>query len=172
MSPTILAVSLFFHILATLIWVGGLLLTVLLVWPEVTRALQENTALYGVLNRLRRRFTVYGNLALAVLIVTGMFQMAADENYDGLLQFDNLWSRVLLLKHIVIVLMVICGLALQMFISPALERTTLRAERGKADPAAVEGEWSKLRRREALLTWINAGMGVVVIALSVYASVL
>ena len=172
MSPTILAVSLFFHIIATVVWIGGLILTVLLVWPEVTRALQENAALYSVLSRLRRRFTVYGNLALAVLIATGMFQMAADENYDGILQFDNVWSRVLLVKHIVIVLMVACGLVLQLFISPALERTTLRAERGKTDPAALEGEWSGLRRREALLTWLNAGMGVVVIALSVYASVL
>ncbi len=172
MSQTILAASLFFHIVATAVWIGGLILTVLLVWPEVTRALQENAALYRVLNQLRRRFTVYGNLALAVLIATGMFQMAADENYDGILQFDNLWSRVLLLKHFVIVLMVISGLILQLVISPSLERTTLRAEHSKSDPAALKDEWSTLRRREALLTWLNAGMGVVVIALSVYASVL
>lgn len=172
MSQTILAASLFFHIVATAVWIGGLILTVLLVWPEVTRALQENAALYRVLNQLRRRFTVYGNLALAVLIATGMFQMAADENYDGILQFDNLWSRVLLLKHFVIMLMVISGLILQLVISPSLERTTLRAEHSKSDPAALKDEWSTLRRREALLTWLNAGMGVMVIALSVYASVL
>jgi uncharacterized membrane protein len=167
-NQTTLAVSLFFHITATTLWIGGLFLTLILVWPEVRRSLAESPALYTLLSRLRKRFAPLSNLALVVLVITGMFQMSADPNYDGLMQFENEWSRVLLLKHLAIVGMVICGALLQFGVTPALERASLLAERGKGDPA----EWDKLRRREVRLTWVNAGLGALVLAFSVYAGTL
>lgn len=168
MTHLTLAISLFFHISATVIWIGGILLTLILVWPEVNRTLKDQPQLYLMLQRLRKRFSVYGNLALVVLIVTGMFQMAADTNYDGLMQFNNEWSRIILLKHLAVVGMIITGLVMQFSVSPALERATLLAEHGKNDPAA----WAKLRRREIWLTRINAVLGVLILAFSVYASTL
>ena len=110
---TILAISLFFHLVATAVWIGGLIVTTLLVWPEVRQTLQNTPALNTLLQRLRKRFTPFSNLSLAVLIVTGMFQMSLNENYNGMLDLSNQWSMVIFLKHIVIVLMVISGVALQ-----------------------------------------------------------
>ncbi len=166
MSHEILAISVFFHLLATVIWIGGLLLTVLSVWPEVRRTLADSPALYAMLTRLRKRLAPLFNLSLAVLIVTGMVQMAGDPNYDGLMQFDNAWSRVILLKHIALLGMIAAGGLLQFGVTPALERTTLLVERGKGDPAA----WQRLRRREVQLTWVNAGLGVLVLAFSAWAT--
>lgn len=165
MSPTILAVSLFFHTLATAIWIGGILLTLLLVWPSVDRTLKDSPAIYAMLQQVRKRFTTYGNLALAVLIMTGMFQMSADPNYDGVMQITNEWSRVILLKHLAVGGMVICGAILQFGVAPALERVALLAERGKAQP----GEYEKIRRREVRLTWINAALGILILAFSAWA---
>ena len=112
MSEAALALSLFFHISATVIWIGGILLLTFLVVPELNRALAEQPALYQILRRLRKRLTPLSNLALAVLIVTGLLQMSSDPNYDGLLSFSNRWSQVLLLKHILIIVMAATGLAL------------------------------------------------------------
>lgn len=161
----ILAVSLFFHLSATVVWVGGLVITAALVWPELRRGLEDHPALYRLLDRLRKRFAVWSNLSLAVLIVTGLTQMSLDPNYDGLMQFDNEWSRVLLVKHLVIVVMVASGITLQYGIAPALERATLLAEHGRNDPA----EWQKLRRREIRLTWLNVLLGIGVLGLSAWA---
>lgn len=161
-----LAISVFFHLIATAIWIGGLLLTVLLVIPETRRAMQQSPALYDVLTRLRKRMAPLFNLSLAVLIVTGMIQMSGDPNYDGLMQFDNEWSRVILIKHMVLVGMVICGVALQFSVAPALERAALLIERGKGDQREVE----RLRRRENILTWVSAALGVVILGLSAYAA--
>jgi uncharacterized membrane protein len=166
MSQSALAISLFFHISATVLWIGGLLLTVLLVWPEVRRTLEGQPRLYFMLSRWRTRFYPIGNIALAVLIVTGLFQMTADPSYEGLFAFDNTWSRVMLVKHIVIVLMVAAGALLQYGISPELERTSLLLQREKGDVAA----WGRLRQREVLLTWVNALLGVAVLALSAWAT--
>jgi uncharacterized membrane protein len=165
-SQPILAISYFFHLVATVVWVGGLLMLGLLVWPEARKALSDSPALATLLARLRKRFTPLTNLSLAVLIVTGLVQMTADPNYDGLLKFSNEWTRVILLKHIAIGGMFVSGLLLQYSVVPALERASLLAERGKGDPEAS----ARLRRREVRLTWLNIGLGILVLAFSAWAT--
>jgi uncharacterized membrane protein len=169
-QSTILAISVFFHLTATVVWVGGLLLTVLLVWPEVRRALQHSSELYQLLHRLRLRFTPLGNLSLAVLIVTGLVQMSLNPNYDGLMQFNNSWSRVILFKHIALLGMIASGAVLQLWVFPALERASLLIERGK-DRDSTD-EYERLRRQEVRLTWLNAGLGLAVLAFSAWAGAL
>ena len=146
-------------------WIGGLVITALLVWPEMRRALADQPALYGLLNRLRKRFTPLSNLSLSVLLVTGLFQMSLDENYNGMLNFDNEWSQVMLMKHIVIIVMALVGLFLQYVIIPALERTSMLLEREKGDVA----EWQALRSREVALTWVSVALGMSVLGLSAWA---
>jgi putative copper export protein len=164
-NQTILAISLFFHLVSTAIWIGGLMILSILVFPEARRVLENQPALYTLLSRLRKRFTPLSNLALAVLIATGLTQMSLDPNYNGILQFDNTWSVVMLLKHITIIGMVVCGLILQYAVAPALERASLLAERGKGNPE----EWAHLRQREVRLTWLNVILGVMVLGFSAWA---
>lgn len=166
MSQPVLAISLFFHLLATVFWIGGLVILTVLVWPETRRILEESPALYKLLNRLRSRFMPISNMALGVLIVTGLFQMTADPNYDGVLQFDNIWSQVMLVKHLTIVGMVVSGLLLQYAVSPALERVSLLVQAGKGSTA----DWARLRRREILLTRVNVGLGLLVLGFSAWAT--
>jgi uncharacterized membrane protein len=166
LSQSILALSYFLHLIATVVWIGGLVTLVILVWPETRRLLSDSPALYSLLSRLRKRFFPLTNLSLAVLIVTGLVQMSASPHYDGLMRFDNEWSRAILLKHIAIAGMVVCGFALQLWVAPALERASLLAERSKGDPA----EWARLRRAEVRLTWINVGLGVLVLGFTAWAS--
>ena len=133
MSPSILAISYFFHLIATIIWIGGLVILTIMVLPEARRVLGENPAFYTLLARLRKRFFPLSNFSLALLVVTGLIQMSGDPHYDGVLQFTNEWSRVILLKHVAIGGMFVCGLAMQYWVAPSLERATLLAEHHKGD---------------------------------------
>ena len=164
MSEAALTLSLFLHIGATVIWIGGILLITFLVVPELNRALEDQPTLYRLLRRLRRRFTLLGNLALAMLIVTGLLQMSTDPNYDGLLRFENRWSQVLLLKHALLIVMALCGLILQFGLAPSLERTSLLLERDRGDLAA----WRRLRRREQRLTIMIALLALSILAVSAW----
>ncbi len=168
MSPSILAISYFFHLLATVVWIGGLVILTLLVWPEARNVLTDSPELYRFLTRLRKRFLPWGNLSLAVLIVTGLIQMSADPNYQGVLKFTNDWSRAILLKHIAVAGMVVCGIALQYWVVPALERTSLLMERQQGDSAT----WARLRRYEVRLTWLNVALGILVLAFTAWATAL
>ncbi len=164
MSEVALALSLFVHITATILWIGGILLIFFLVVPELNRALAEQPALFQILRRLRKRFTIVGNLALALLIVTGLLQMSTDPHYEGLLRFSNRWSQILLLKHILIFIMALCGLLLQFVVAPALERASLLRERGVGDAA----EWRRQQGRERQLTVLIAILALAILAASAW----
>jgi uncharacterized membrane protein len=166
LSQSALAISYFFHLIATVIWLGGLATMTIMVWPETRRIFTDNPAVLTLLTRLRKRFVPLSNLSLVVLVFTGFIQMAGDEHYDGLMAFTNEWSRVILLKHLAIAGMVVCGLILQFWVTPALERASLLLERGKGDSA----EWERLRRREIRLTWANVALGVLVLAFTAWAT--
>lgn len=168
MQQWFLVLSQFAHLVATVVWVGGLVTLTVFVWPETKRALANNPALYEYLSRLRKRFVPLTNLSLVVLVFTGFFQMTASKYYDGLLMLDNDWSRLLLFKHIAIFGMVMCGLILQYNVTPALERASLLLERGKGDPEA----WAKLRRREVRLTWLNVLLGLAVLGFTAWMTAL
>ncbi len=164
MSEAALALSLFFHIGATVVWLGGLALMTFLVLPALNQTLAGQPALYRLLRRLRRRFTLAGNFALLVLIVTGLLQMSADPNYEGLLRFSNRWSQVLLLKHLLLIGMALASLTAQFAVAPALERASLLLEHTKGDLAA----WRRLRQRERRLSWLIALLALFILAASAW----
>lgn len=171
MSNEVRVLSLFVHLTATTVWIGGMLITMILVWPTMRRGLEGSPALYRVLSGLRKRFYPISNLSLMALITTGLFQMASDSNYDGFLTFDNPWSQLMLIKHILIVFMALAGLVLQYGVAPALERSSLLLEREKGDDSTAQ-TWDTLRKREVWLTWFNGLLGLSILALSVWLSIL
>ena len=168
MQPLFLALSYFAHLVATVIWIGGLVTLTVFVWPETKRVLSDNPALYNFLTRLRKRFIPLTNFSLVVLVFTGFVQMSGNKYYDGVLKLNNDWSRLLLFKHIAIAGMVMCGLVLQYNVTPALERASMLRERGKGDAA----DWEKLRRREVRLTWLNMALGLAVLGFTAWMTAL
>lgn len=171
MSNVSLAISLFIHLLATVLWIGGIFITLILVLPAARRSLEQSPAFYRLLSRLRKTFYPISNLSLAALIVTGLFQMTANPNYDGFLTFDNTWSQVMLAKHIAIVGMALAGLVLQYGVAPALERASLLLEREKGD-SSTPATWQTLHQREIRLTWLNAFLGFLVLFFSAWVTAL
>jgi putative copper export protein len=167
--PTIaLAFSYWLHLLATIVWIGGLAALVLLV-PALQ--VPAGGALDGAPgDRLYRRFTVVSNFALAVLLVTGMVQLVGEKapNYQGVLNFASLWAQIILAKHLVIAAMIAVGVYAQGSVDPALKRLAMLAAAGRADEAQIAG----LRRRRAQTLAASLVLGVVVLALTAVATAL
>src|SRR3990172_5160879 len=159
MSTWVLALSYWLHMLATIVWVGGLALMALVVWPGARAALGPGPELAKLLERLNKRFVPLSWLSLAALIFTGLTQMSANKNYTGLLAVANPWSVAILAKHLVVGGMILIGVYMQWSVQPALARLTILQMRGL--PAA---DLDRLRRRETQLTWLNLACGVLVLA--------
>ena len=164
----LLTISFFVHMIATVVWIGGLVLLSVLVWPEARKALaraDQTGALLDFLDRVRRRFYALANLSLIALWVTGLFQMDKNIHYDGFLQFTNDWSRAILLKHVAVLGMMIVGGAMQFGVLPALDRASLLARHGKDSP-----DLERLRQRERRLVAINCVLGLLVLFLTAVAT--
>ena len=167
MSTWVLALSYWLHMLATIVWVGGLALMALVVWPGARAALGPGPELAKLLERLNKRFVPLSWLSLAALIFTGLTQMSANKNYTGLLAVTNPWSVAILAKHLVVGGMILIGVYMQWSVQPALARLTVLQARGLPAP-----DLDRLRRRETQLTWLNLACGVLVLAFTAAARVL
>jgi uncharacterized membrane protein len=166
MPTWILALSFWLHMVATVVWVGGLALMALVVWPGARAVLGPGPQLAELFRHLQKRFNPFAWASLAILIATGLTQMAANENYDGLLRMTNLWTAAILAKHLAVGGMILIGGYMQWGLNPALERLALLEARARPAP---EGEAQRLRRRERNLTRLNLLCGLLVLALTAIA---
>lgn len=169
MTVPIWALSLAFwlHMLATVVWIGGLATIALLVLPAARRALAppEYAALLG---QIQRRFDPLGWFSLVVLAGTGMVQMSANSNYQGFLAIDNAWATAILIKHVLFLGMAGISALLTWGIMPQLHRLALRQARQSGAPVDAVLQSHLLRREHRLLN-LNLFLGVLVLALTAFA---
>jgi uncharacterized membrane protein len=144
----LLVFSYWLHLLATVVWLGGLALLALIAWP----AWQRQQLAGNQWPELQRRFVPWVNGSLVVLLLTGFLQMTADPNYEGFLNFDSLWSQAILLKHIAFLGMVGITVYLQGWLYPALKRLALLAAQR---PDLAQVEQAQLARQEVRLLRLN-----------------
>jgi uncharacterized membrane protein len=167
MPPILLALSYWLHMVATIVWVGGLAMMALVAWPGARKVLGPGPQLGALFSDWQKRFNPLAWLSLAVLIGTGLTQMTANKNYAGLLTIANPWAGAILAKHIAIAGMIAMGAYMNWSLQPALARLALLEARGKSVP-----EVETLRRREMVLTRLNLGCAILVLALTAIARAL
>ncbi len=148
MNFWILVFSYWLHLLATVVWLGGLALMFLVAWP----ALRQKTLNSNQWLALQKRFLPWANGSLLLLLVTGFVQMTNDPNYAGFLVIDGLWAGAILIKHIAFGGMVVIGIYMQWGLYPALERLRLLGEKR---PSLAQPEQDKLSQRELRLLRLN-----------------
>ena len=161
-TPPVWALSLAYwlHMLATILWIGGLSAVILLVLPAARQGL-EAEQYARLLDKIQRRLDPLGWLSLAVLLGTGLFQMNANPNYTGLLAIGSRWAVAILIKHLVFLVMIAVSAYLTWVLLPTLRRITLLRARGQ-EVAGAE----RLARRERLLLRLNLILGVIILALT------
>ena len=164
-TPEILALSYFLHLVATVVWIGGLVIMAIVVWPGLRRAASDEAAFARAIEAIDARFRPLSGLSLAVLVVTGFIQMTASKNYKGFLDFSNVWAQVILLKHVSIIGMIVVGALMNFGVQPALQRNVMLAAHGVPDQA----ESAALRRRLDRLARLNLILGVVVLVFTAIA---
>lgn len=148
MSFWVLVASYWIHLLATVVWLGGIALMALVAWP----ALRQGTLSANQWFQLQKRFLPWVNASFVILLITGFVQMTNDENYSGFLVLDSLWAWAILLKHVAYGVMVVLTVYLQFGLYPAMARTALLAEK-RQETAASESE--RLARREIRYLRLN-----------------
>jgi uncharacterized membrane protein len=130
------------HMLATIFLVGGLVTLSLLVLPAA-RSILDPVTQAVFLEKVLLRLEALGWFCLAVLVVTGMFQLSANPNYAGFFSISNRWAQAILVKHLFVGGMVAVSLTQAWGVLPEIRRALLRVQK-----TGDEGELATLRKRE------------------------
>jgi uncharacterized membrane protein len=163
-----LTLAYWLHMLATVVWIGGLTALALLVVPAARQAL-EPEAYADLLESLQRRLDPVGWFCLAALVATGMFQMSANPNYEGLLAIANRWAVAILIKHLLFLVMIGLSAYSTWVLFPQMRRAALRLAKSPSDDGAQAA--ARLQRQEINLMRLNLALGILILALTAAARV-
>ena len=158
-----LTLAYWLHMLATVVWIGGLTALALLVLPAARQTL-ESKAYADLLERLQRRLGPIGWFCLAALLATGMFQMSASPNYEGWLAISNRWAVAILIKHLVFLVMIALSAYSTWVLFPQMRRSALRLARNQSEADALVA--ARLQQQEANLMRLNLVLGALILALT------
>ena len=150
------------HLLATVIWIGSLAALNLLVLPAARRTLDEVSQLRFV-TALQKRLEPLAWFCIGLLLATGMFQMSANEHYNGFMSISAQWSLSILVKHGLGVVMVAVSAVQTWEVIPNIQRTLMKKS------GMDENELAKLNRRETLLLRINFALSALILAATAFA---
>ncbi len=89
MNLWILAVSHLLHILGTVVWIGGILMTLLVILPSTKAALESAPVAGKMMKEVAKRFTPLANLSILLLIATGIIIFCYDKNYTSFLDIKK-----------------------------------------------------------------------------------
>jgi len=160
-----LTITFWLHMLATVTWVGSLAAISFLILPAARRSLDLD-AQGALIDAIQRRLEPLAWFCLALLVVTGMFQLSTSPHYNGLLSTSNQWSIAILVKHIMVVVMVVVSALQTWEVLPSIQRAAIRAQK-TGDPA----ELRILRQRERLLLRVNLLLSMLILAATALARV-
>lgn len=163
-TPTwALTIAYWLHMLATVIWIGGLAILTLLVMPAARKTLDE-PRFATFIEKVQRRLDPLAWFSVLVLLGSGMLQMSANPNYEGFLAVKNPWGWAILVKHMVFGLMVLSSGYVTWGIMPSMRRAAFRLARGQ-DAAEI----ATLQKREWFFLRLNLALGIIVLALTALA---
>jgi uncharacterized membrane protein len=160
-----LTITFWLHLLATVTWIGSLAAISFLILPAARHSLDLD-AQGALIDAIQRRLEPLAWFCLALLVVTGMFQLSTSPHYNGLLSTSNQWSIAILVKHIMVLVMIVVSALQTWEVLPSIQRAAIRAQK-TGDPA----ELRVLRQRERLLLRVNLLLSMLILAATALARV-
>jgi putative copper export protein len=96
----------FLHDLFTVIWMGGLIVTVISYLPALKKALGPGPQVKKVMSAFQKRQSIWVYISMGGLILTGLLLSNRNPEFDSLFGFGNVYSVALSIKHLLVILMI------------------------------------------------------------------
>jgi putative copper resistance protein D len=154
----------FAHIIAAMVWIGGMLFVALVLVPVLRRESRELRA--ALLDRVGRRFRTVGWAAIAILLVTGVWNLHnrgfAWETITSADLFRGRFGAILLAKLLFVAAVLTLSSAHDFVLGPASTRAAQQPTTDDAQRTA-----GRLRMTASWVARINALLALVIIFLAV-----
>lgn len=144
------------HVMATVIWIGGMFINFMIVRPVAVNVLDPATS-GKFIQALMKRFKVFVYASIVLLGVTGIPLKIVNPDYVNIINFENNWEIVSFIKHLFYGVLVVLALLNFEIISPNITR----AATGNHQPQLI-----KWRRRLTVSGMAAMFCAIVILVLS------
>lgn len=165
MSLFILSLSHFLHLMATVIWIGGIVMILLVILPGAKESLESALMTKRLMKEITKRFTPMANISILIVILTGLVIAYYEKKFTGLLKFDNLWNSVMFLKHFLVVVMVIIHFYRGLMLNPIIGRLSSKINESKVT-SPISSRVQRLQKFSLDLVKSNFVLGLIVLLLA------
>lgn len=144
------------HIMATVVWIGGMFTNFFILRPSLSKALSPADAgkLMGVVMK-KTRIVVY--VSIVVLGVTGIPLKIINPNYISIINFENSWEIVSFVKHLCYGILVLLAFYSFEILSPKVRKIAAKGP----SPALIQ-----LQKKQAALGGLAFLTAIVILVLS------
>ncbi len=142
----------FVHLLATAVWIGGMLFVFFVLQPALRAFDPQQTG--RLMSVVARRFAVASWVSIVLLAITGYIKTPERMMFD----FSYGLGLILAVKHVLVILAIAVGLAMAMLVFPALARHAPKP----GEPPSTE--FLRSQTRLGILTRVNAVLGLLILA--------
>ncbi len=140
-----------FHLLATSIWIGGMVYIHFVLLPAVSKIDQgEGGKLQGI---LAKRFSIIAWSALLTLLITGYLKTPSEMLFNTSTQF----GIILTIKHVLIIGVIIVGIMIGAVVVPGL-RKYMPKPAEKPTP-----EFFSFKKKLEVLATTNLTLGILIL---------
>lgn len=163
MTTWILAISYWIHLLTTVVWLGGLTVMSLVALPAWRKQTLSNNQWVA----LQKGLSPWINVSMALIWISGFYQMTNDAQYSGFMVIDSSWAWAMLVKHVAVLAMTALTLFVSFRVHPAMDRLLLLEGRDSA-----ETQRAQLLSQEQRLLRLNLLCSVIVLLCTAIATAL
>lgn len=154
MTLGILALSHLLHVLGTVVWIGGILMTLLVILPGAKAALESAPMVGKMMKEVAKRFTPLANISILILIATGIIIFYYDKNYTSFLDTKNRWNALIAIKHFLVAIMIIIHFYRGLILTKKIEKSFSKSN---------EMQIAKLKKLSLDLVKANFVLGIIVL---------
>lgn len=143
------------HLLATVVWIGGIFFILFVALPSARKILEKPGPLMGALSK---RFVPLANISILLIFMTGILMSLSSHTLSEIVSLGNTWSQMLSAKIITALIMTGIHFYRGLILTPKIAKLT--AEEGH------QKRVSGLQRLSLNLVKVNFIFGIAVLFIS------
>jgi len=153
MKDLILVTFYWIHLVATILWIGGISFILFIAIPSSKQAL--GTEAGKLMSEIAKRFTPLANLSIALLIISGIFLQVLSRKFSWEISYlENSVTMTLIIKHILVFGMIAIHFYRGLLLVPKIKRTVLDVKKATLQKLSIN------------LVKVNFVLGLIVLLLS------
>jgi len=94
------------HDVFTVVWIGGLFMSSLVVQPVLKQNLENGQQLKRIMSSFQARFRKITGISILGLLITGVYLSRMQPEFFGMFNFGNSYSTMLSIKIIIVLMMI------------------------------------------------------------------